>query len=85
MVFKKIGPARLTLVQNGAADIAIHIRMGPRNEWQGVASFPAEMAQDAMDRIAIVESPNDLEDLVREFSSAETWRSYQEFRNLNGF
>lgn len=84
-MFKIVGPAQLTLIQNGAADVDIRIRIGPRNEWRGIASFPAEMTRDAMDRIAIVETPNDLEDLIREFSDAETWESYQEFRNLNGF
>jgi hypothetical protein len=84
-MLKRVGPAKLTLVQSGAADIDVHIRIGPGNEWRGVAAFPAEMVRDAMDWIAIVETPNDLEDLIREFSDARTWGSYQEFRNLNGF
>jgi len=84
-MFKCVGPAKLTLVQNGAADVDIHIRIGPRNEWCGVAVFPQEMAGDAMDRISMVQTPNDLEDLIREFSDAKTWGSYQAFRNVNGF
>lgn len=84
-MFKCVGPAKLTLVQNGAADVDIHIRIGPRNEWRGVAVFPAEMTGDAMDRISIVQTPNDLEDLIREFSDAGAWGSYQAFRNVNGF
>lgn len=84
-MIKRVGPAKLTLMRNGAADIDVHIRIGPGNEWRGVAAFPAEMAGDAAARISIVETPNDLEDLIREFSDARTWGSYQEFRNLNGF
>lgn len=84
-MFKCVGPATLTLVRNGTADVDILIRIGPRNEWRGIAAFPAEMVGDAMDRISIVETPNDLEDLIREFSDARTWGSYQEFRNRNGF
>lgn len=84
-MFKRVGPARLTLIQNGAADVDIHIRIGPSNEWRGVATFPEEMTDEAMNWISMVETPNDLEDLIREFSDAKTWGSYQEFRNLNGF
>jgi len=84
-MLKHVGPASLKLSENGSADIEIRIRIGPRNEWQGVAAFPLERAQDAREWIAIVETPNDLEDLIREFCDARTWGSYQDFRNLNGF
>lgn len=82
---KRVGPVRLALVSNGAAEVDILLRLSPRNVWKGVASFPIEMEEDAAARIAMVETPNDLEDLVREFSDERTWASYQEFRNRNGF
>lgn len=84
-MFKRVGPASLKLLENGSADIEIHIRIGPGNEWQGVAAFPMEMVTDAMGWIELIETPNDLEDLIREFSDAKTWGSYQNFRDLNGF
>lgn len=82
---KRVGPAQLTLVENGEAAVVIRVRISPNNEWRGVAVFPIEMIDDAALRISIVETPNDLEDLIREFSDEETWGSYQEFRNFNGF
>lgn len=84
-MFKRVGPARLTFVQNGTADIDIQIRFGQNNEWQGVAKFPAEMADEAMNWIEMVETPNDLENLIREFCTSQAWESYQEFRAINGF
>jgi hypothetical protein len=84
-VRKLVGPARLTLIRNGSAEIDIRIRVGPGNEWRGVAAFPVEMMDDAAGWIDLIETPNDLEDLVREFGSSEAWGSYQEFRNMNGF
>jgi len=82
---KRVGPASLRLVQNGAADVDIQVKLGPRNVWHGVASFPLEMTEDAAVRIDMVETPNDVEDLVREFSDEGTWSSYQDFRNRNDF
>jgi hypothetical protein len=55
------------------------------NTWQGVASFPIDMVDEAMDRVSGIETPNDLEDLVRSWSDKDTWSSFQEFRNVNGF
>jgi hypothetical protein len=43
------------------------------------------MAGDARNWIETIETPNDLEDLIREFCDARTWGSYQNFRDLNGF
>jgi len=86
VVFKRIGPAKLTLVQrNGSADVDITVRLSPMNTWQGVASFPIDMVDEAMDRVSGIETPNDLEDLVRSWSDKDTWSSFQEFRNVNGF
>ena len=44
-----------------------------------------EAIQETYSVVAVTYSENDLEDLIREFSDARTWGSYQEFRNLNGF
>ena len=85
-VVKRVGPATLELIRrNGSADIDIEVVFGPGNAWRGTASFPAEMTAEAEARIAEVETPNDLEDLVRAWSNERTWASYQDFRNLNGF
>lgn len=84
-MFKRIGPAQLTLVQNGAAQVDVRIQLGPRNEWRGAAVFPADMIDDAEDRISIIQTANDLEDLFREFGVRQAWESYQEFRAINGF
>lgn len=84
-MFKQVGPASLRLLENGAADIEIWIRIGPGNEWMGTAAFPISMIQDARNWIELVETPNDLEDLIREFCDAGAWGSYQNFRDLNGF
>jgi hypothetical protein len=84
-MFKRVGPASLKLLENGSADIEIKIRIGPNNEWSAVAAFPLELAWDARDWIGLIETPNDLEDLIREFCDAGTWGSYQNFRDLNGF
>jgi hypothetical protein len=84
-MFRRVGPATLRLVEDGSSDIDIHVRIGPGNEWHGVAAFPIEMAGDARNWIETIETPNDLEDLIREFCDARTWGSYQNFRDLNGF
>ena len=84
-MFKRVGPASLKLVENGSVAIDIWIRIAPGNEWKGVAAFPLALAKDARTWIELIETPNDLEDLIREFCDAETWGSYQNFRDLNGF
>lgn len=85
VAFRRIGPAHLTVVQDGGgADIRIEIHLDRRTKWAGVATFPAFMVDEAVDRVARVHSVNDLEDLVREFSDADTWGSFQEFRNVAG-
>lgn len=85
VAFRRIGPAHMTVVQEGdGADVKIVVDMGRGLRWKGVAYFPVSMTEEAVDRVARVHTPNDLEDLVREFSDAATWGSLQEFRNLSG-
>lgn len=85
VAFRRIGPAHLTVVQEGdGADVRISIDLGRGLKWSGIASFPAAMVSEAVDRVSRVHSANDLEDLVREFSDSDTWGSLQEFRNIAG-
>ena len=84
-MLKRIGPVSLRLLENGSADIEIWVRISPGNEWKGTAAFPLVMAGEAQNWIELVETPNDLEDLIREFCDAQAWGSYQNFRDLNGF
>lgn len=85
VLFRRVGPANLTVVKGRDIRVKIRIQMDGQNEWWGSAEFPVSMIDDALDRASRVKTPNDLEDLIREFSDAQTWGSYQDFRNLNGF
>lgn len=86
VLFRRVGPADLTVVQeDAAADVRITVDLGSRRRWAGVAYFPVEMLDEAVDRVSRIQTVNDLEDLVREFSDSDTWGSFQGFRNLAGF
>lgn len=52
-------------------------------KWSGYAVFPREMKQEAIRRMNQIETVNDVEDLVREFSDKATYDSFQEFRAGN--
>lgn len=81
---KRIGPVVLELSLEDAG-VYIYATYDQDGEvWQGVASFPWEMEDEAALWIDRIESADDLEDLLREFSPEETWNSFQRFRNLIG-
>ena len=85
VLFRRVGPANLTVVKGHDVRVKIRIRMNGRSEWWGDAEFPLDMIGDAVDRVSRVETSNDLEDLLREFGINEAWESYQEFRAAVGF
>lgn len=86
MPFRTVGPAALELFRrNGSVIIDIKIDLGPGNVWHGVAAFPGLLEREADALLDEVETPNDLENLVRAWSDEDTWASYQKFRNVNGF
>lgn len=48
--------------------------------WSGFAAFPRRMVVEAKRRMEEIEDPNDIEDLMREFSDKSTYDSFLEFR-----
>jgi hypothetical protein len=47
--------------------------------WEGYASFPTEMTELAKEKIEAVQDDEDLDNLLREWSDAETWQGWQRF------
>ena len=85
LMVKQVGPATLELEEIGQgiyikADVAMETDV-----WQGTAAFPVEVADEAFIQFDRIETPNDLEDLMRAWASEDTWASLQLFRNEFGF
>jgi hypothetical protein len=80
---RRVGPITLELVQPNplsAEGIYIQVtRKGNGRTWKGYASFPLGMYNLAQDKIAEVEDDEDLDNLLREWSDAETWQGWQRF------
>lgn len=85
MISKRVGPATLELKRHGAG-VYLNAEVSMNgSSWRGTASFPLVAQDEAVEWLDRVENPTDLEDLMREWSSAETWGSYQAFRARHGF
>ena len=82
MVERDLGDLHLALLPDRSGNVEILVSFP---EWSGRAYFPAPVADEAMEEFARIEMPNDLEDLFRPWSDEETWASYQDFRNREGF
>lgn len=81
-MIRDLGIAQLDLEPGSDGDIEIRVVFP---DWKGIAHFPAPVAEEAYMEFRQIESPNDLEDLLRLWSDAETWQSFQEFRRREDF
>jgi hypothetical protein len=82
---RQVGPATLDLTQrNGSFYLNASVAMNGA-VWETVAVFPGEVEEEALYQFERIQTPNDLEDLVRSWTSEETWESYQGFRRRYGF
>lgn len=81
---RKAGPLRVFLVRDPEA---VHLDLlieADGRSWRGVASFPLFMEDEAVRRLDMLRSVQDVEDLVRAWSGAETWAAIQVFRIETG-
>jgi len=67
---------------DGAHEVEIRVSV---DGWSGVAHFPAPVADEAYREFDKLKTPNDLENLFREWSDEETWGAWQELRNREKF
>lgn len=81
---KRIGPVRLRYLAGEGLEIVVSYDAGRNRFWTGVASFPWEMEDEAVSWMDRIHSPNDVEDLLRQWAPAETWESFQEVRSEVG-
>jgi hypothetical protein len=82
---RRIGPATLELERQGAG-VYLKVTVSENGStWRGTAAFPLVAQDEALEQFDRIETPTDLEDLLRAWAGSETWASYQEFRNRYGF
>lgn len=79
---RDLGPLKLSLARSPHGDVAIQVAI---EGWDGVARFPSAVADEGYAIFQDIQTPNDLEDLLRPWSDEETWETYQELRNHLGF
>lgn len=82
MIERDLGGAHLALLPDKSGDVEVRVSFPG---WTGSAWFPGPVTDEALQEFARIETPNDLEDLFRLWSDAETWAAYQELRNREGF
>ena len=84
-MLRHVGPATLELLKrDGAFYLSAKVSMNGA-VWEAVAVFPPEVEEEAQYQFRRIQTPTDLEDLVRAWTNEETWDSYQEFRRVYGF
>jgi len=82
---RQVGPATLELTQrNGRFYLNASVKMNGE-VWETVAVFPPDVEEEAHYQFERIQTPTDLEDLVRAWTDEETWESYQNFRREYGF
>lgn len=82
---RDIGPLTLTLKKrNGAQYLTARLVMNG-SVWETTAAFPEGSEEEAIYQFEKIETPGDLEALIRAWTSADTWASYQELRDRFGF
>ncbi|NIQ80314.1 MAG: hypothetical protein GTN93_19935 [Anaerolineae bacterium] len=84
-MLREVGPATLELTRrNGAFYLNARVSMNG-DSWETVAIFPPDVEEEARFQFERIQTPNDLEDLVRAWTPEEVWESYQYFRRAYGF
>lgn len=81
---RRLGPLHALLVRGPeAVRIDLSLEADGRS-WRGAASFPLFMEDEAARRLDMLLCAQDVEDLVRAWSGAETWAELQVFRIETG-
>lgn len=81
---RDVGPLTLTLKKKGKSHYLTAVVSMNGSVWEAVATFPKGTEEEALYQFERIETPNDLEALVRAWTSADTWGSFQEFRDRYG-
>lgn len=81
---RDVGPIQLELLNGDGLFVRVTRCLDIGGSWTGVANFPGDMEELAVERIDRVSSDNDVEALLREFADEETWLDFQEFRKSYG-